>query len=176
MGDKVLVNPHSLEWAEAKGEGAKLTTQWIGPFEVLQKINPNVYHLRMGDNYPGSPIINVQHLKKYKPDTTNEDRTLLPNSFVQKPESEEFEVEKIVGHKRVGKKAALRYLIWWAKYGLQFDTWATATDLKNLPLLLKEYRAQHNLSEKEEKKRKKKERDTLVSLCIPFFLLHFIYN
>lgn len=99
----------------------------------------------MGDNYPGSPVINVQHLKKYKANTTCSDRTLLPNSFVRKPESQEFEVEKIVGHKCVGKKATLRYLIWWAKYGLQFDTWATAIDLKNSPLLLKEYCAQHNL-------------------------------
>ena len=144
-GDKVLVNPHSLEWTESKGEGAKLTTRWIGPFEILQKINPNVYHLRMGDNYPGSPIINIQHLKKYMADETHPDRTLLPDSFVRKPESKEFEVEKIVGHKRVGKNAALRYLIRWANYGPQFDTWATATDLKNSPLLLKEYCAKHNL-------------------------------
>ena len=44
-GDKVLVNPHSLEWVESKGEGVKLTTRWIGPFEVMQRINPNVYRL-----------------------------------------------------------------------------------------------------------------------------------
>ena len=99
----------------------------------------------MGDNYPGSPVINIQHLKKYETDTTYPDRILLPNSFSRKPESDEFEVEKIVGHKRVGKKATLRYLIRWANYGPQFDTWATATDLKNSPLLLKEYRARHNL-------------------------------
>ena len=99
----------------------------------------------MGDNYPGSPVINIQHLKKYETDTTYADRALLPNSFSRKPESDEFEVEKIVGHKRVGKKATLKYLIRWANYGPQFDTWATATDLKNLPLLLKEYRSNHNL-------------------------------
>jgi len=144
-GDRVLVNPHSLEWSEVKGEGAKLTTQWIGPFEILQKINPNVYHLRMGDNYLGSPVINVQHLKKYEKDTTHPDRALLPDSFLWKPESKEFEVEKIVGHKRVGKKVTLRYLVRWANYRPQFDTWATATDLKNSPLLLKEYSAKHNL-------------------------------
>ena len=98
-GDKVLVNPHSLEWAEVKGEGAKLTTRWIGPFEILQKIDPNIYRLRMGDNYPGSPVINVQHLKKYETDATYPNRALLPNSFLWKPESDEFEVERIVGHK-----------------------------------------------------------------------------
>ena len=145
VGDKVLVNPHSLEWVESKGEGAKLTTRWIGPFEVLQKINPNVYRLRMGDNYPGSPVINIQHLKRYETDTTHQNRTSLPDSFVRKPESEEFEVEKIVGHRRVGRRATLQYLIRWANYGPQFDTWGTATDLKNSPILLNDYRVKHNL-------------------------------
>ena len=144
-GDKVLVNPHSLEWAESKGEGAKLTTRWIGPFEVIQKVNPNVFRLRMGDNYPGSPVINIQHLKKYIADSTHPERTTLPDSFVRKPESKEYEVEKIVGHKRVGKKATLRYLIRWVGYGPQFDTWGSATDLKNAADLLREYRASHNL-------------------------------
>jgi len=77
VGDKVLVNPHSLEWIESKGKGAKLTACWIGPFEILQKINPNVYQLRMGDNYPGSPVIKIQHLKKYSKDKTYSDRMTL---------------------------------------------------------------------------------------------------
>lgn len=144
-GDKVLVNPHSLEWGEAKGKGAKLTPCWIGPFEIVQKINPNVFRLRMGDNYPGSPVINIHHLKKYYSDDTHQNRTSLPDSFVRKLESQEYEVEKIVGHKRVGKKAALQYLIRWAHYGPQFDTWVTARDLKNSAELLMEYRRLHNL-------------------------------
>ena len=44
-GDKVLVNPHSLDWVDAKGSGNKLKQRWIGPFEVTQCINPNVFHL-----------------------------------------------------------------------------------------------------------------------------------
>jgi hypothetical protein len=145
VGDKVLVNPHSLEWVESKGDGAKLPPCWIGPFEILQIINPNVYRLRMGDNYPGSPVINIQHLKKYIEDDTHGDQMMLPESFTWCLESEEFEVEKIVGHQRVRKKATLKYLIRWANYGPQFDTWGTATDLKNSPVLLKEYCTKHNL-------------------------------
>ncbi|KAI0056587.1 hypothetical protein BV25DRAFT_1766528, partial [Artomyces pyxidatus] len=57
-GDLVLINPHSLEWLESKGEGAKLGQRMIGPFEVQQRINDNVYRLRMGDNYPGSNVFN----------------------------------------------------------------------------------------------------------------------
>ena len=52
-GDHVLVNPHALEWIESKGEGRKLTQHWIGPFEVIQRINPNIYRLRMSNLSPG---------------------------------------------------------------------------------------------------------------------------
>jgi hypothetical protein len=62
-GDLALVNPHSLEWSKSKGEGVKLTQRWIGPFEVIQKINPKVYQLWMSDKYPGLPIFNINHLK-----------------------------------------------------------------------------------------------------------------
>ncbi|KZP18005.1 hypothetical protein FIBSPDRAFT_669831, partial [Athelia psychrophila] len=56
VGSLGLVNPHSLEWIELKGKGAKLVQRWIGPFEVMERINPKVYHLRMSDKYPGSPV------------------------------------------------------------------------------------------------------------------------
>ncbi|KZP10442.1 hypothetical protein FIBSPDRAFT_686130, partial [Athelia psychrophila] len=61
IGSLVLVNPHSLEWVEAKGEGAKLVQRWIGPFEVMDRVNPKVYRLRLSDKYPGSPVFNVDH-------------------------------------------------------------------------------------------------------------------
>ncbi|PBK98136.1 hypothetical protein ARMGADRAFT_862547, partial [Armillaria gallica] len=51
-GSLVLVNPHSLEWKESKGKGAKLVQRWVGPFEVLEKINLKVYQLCLGSNYP----------------------------------------------------------------------------------------------------------------------------
>ena len=66
QGDKVLVNPHTLDWVDSKGAGAKLKQRWIGPFEILQKINPNVFRLRMSDNYPGFPVFNIEHLRKYE--------------------------------------------------------------------------------------------------------------
>lgn len=65
-GDKVLVNPHSLQWTEGKeGAGVKLIQRWTGPFVVQQRISDTVYDLAMPDSYPGSTIINIEHLKKY---------------------------------------------------------------------------------------------------------------
>jgi hypothetical protein len=81
VGDRLLINPHSLEWIESKGEGAKLVQRWIGPFKVSQVINPKTYRLRMSDKYPGSPIFSIEHLKLYEefPDDLGE-RTILPET------------------------------------------------------------------------------------------------
>jgi hypothetical protein len=100
MGMLVLVNPHSLEWSESTGEGAKLVQQWIGPFEVIQKINPKVYCLKMDSKYPGLPIFNFKHLKIYQPSPAEcGTRAKLPETCMGKPAKQEFEVEKIVGHR-----------------------------------------------------------------------------
>ena len=144
LGSKVLVNPHSLEWIESKGEGAKLAPRWIGPFEITECVNPKVYRLRLPDKYPGSPIFNIEHLKAYQ-EPTEEGRTTLPDSPLRKEESREYEVESILGHKRVGKTKALKYLVRWTGYGPQFDEWLTARDLRNASDVLREYQKRNNL-------------------------------
>ena len=103
-----------------------------------------VYRLRLLDKYPGSPIFNIEHLKAYQ-EPTEEGRTTLPDSPLRKEESREYEVESILGHKRVGKTKALKYLVRWAGYGPQFDEWLTARDLRNASDVLREYRKRNNL-------------------------------
>jgi hypothetical protein len=83
---------------ESKGEGAKLVQRWIGPFEVLQKLNPKTYHVHLDDKYPGFPIFNIEQLKLYK--ESPEDlgsRSVMPDTRDHKIASEEYEVDKIVG-------------------------------------------------------------------------------
>ena len=143
-GSQVLVNPHSLEWVDAKGAGAKLKQRWIGPFEVVQKINPNVYRLRMSDRYPGLPVFNIEHLKRYTP--SNDDwgeRTVMKESGRQKVVSDEYSVEAIVGHRR--RKRGMEWLVRWEGYGPQFDTWEPTSFLKNAPIVLNEYKRANNL-------------------------------
>lgn len=138
-GNRVLVNPHSLEWLESRGEGAKLNPRWIGQFEVMEKVNANIYRLRLPSSYPGSPILNIAHLKKYVEPEGASLRTLMKEHAQRKDASEEYEVERILGHKRVGADNKLKYLIRWKGYGPQFDQWEEARMLKNAPRILKEY-------------------------------------
>lgn len=144
QGDRVLVNPHSLDWVDSKGVGAKLKQRWIGPFEVQQKINPKVFRLRMSDKYPGLPVFNIEHLRKYEESSTEMgDRTLMPESRRTRVEAPEYEVESIVGHRRMGKN--LQYLVRWLGYGPQYDTWEPARGMRNASTLVRKYREAHNL-------------------------------
>ena len=149
QGDRVLVNPHALEWTESKGEGKKLTQRWIGPFEVIQRINPNVYRLRMSNLYPGLPVFNYQHLKKYV-ETPREygDRTALPETRTAKPAEEEYEVEKIIAERRT--KKGLEYLVRWEGYGPLYDTWEPKRSLRNAPEVISLWRRRR--SEEAEKR------------------------
>ena len=143
-GSLVLVNPHSLEWIDAKGAGTKLKQRWIGPFEVTQKINPKVYRLRMSDRYPGLPVFNIEHLKPYHAsDATWGERTTMKESRRLKAPSEEYCVEAIVGHRR--KRRGMEWLVRWEGYGPQFDTWEPTSYLRNAPLVLNEYKRANGL-------------------------------
>ena len=143
-GSCVLVNLHSLEWINSKGAGTKLKQHWIGPFKVIQKINPKVYQLRMSDWYPSLPVFNIEHLKPYN---LSEDkwgvRTTMKESSCPKEASEEYAVEAIVGHHWT--KCGIEWLVRWEGYGPQFNTWEPTSFLKNTPIVLSEYKRANGL-------------------------------
>ena len=139
----MLVNLHALEWIESKGEGRKLTQRWIGPFEVLQRINPNVYHLRMSSLYPRLPIFNYQHLKKYEESPANFGvRTVLPEMHTTAPAKEEYEVDRIVAERRTRK--GIQYLVRWEGYSPLYDTWEPKRALTNAPEVVAKWQRQHD--------------------------------
>ena len=142
-GDHVLVNPHALEWIESKGEGRKLTQRWIGPFEVIQRINPNIYRLRMSNLYPGLPIFNYQHLKKYEESPAEfGTRTTLPETRTASSLKEEYEVNQIIAERRT--KKGIEYLVRWEGYTPLYDTWEPKRALTNAPEIVAKWQKQRD--------------------------------
>ena len=147
VGDQVLINPHTLKLVDVAGTGKKLVQRTIGPFEVMERINPVVYRLRLPDTYPMHPIFNIAHLKKYRPSPPHfGERSTLPSTreFLASPE---YEVEAILGHRLASRKNGNRrmYLVRWAGYGPTDDSWISEYDLRNAPELKREYLALNHL-------------------------------
>jgi hypothetical protein len=101
IGDKVLMNPRSLELVDVKGKSCKLVQRKIGPFEITEVLGPTTYQLRLPDSYPMHNMVNVQHLTKYMYNQGSDDsRPLIANPRDELKGTEEFEVKPIVGEQR----------------------------------------------------------------------------
>lgn len=98
----------------------------------------------MNDPYPGSPVFNVDHLKKYasSPEEFGE-REVMPETRSLKTESEEYKVKLLIGHKYNKRTRKYRYLVWWKGYNPHFDSWVAERDMKNTPAILREYISKH---------------------------------
>ena len=58
------------------GEYNKLAARKIGPLEILEKINPNAYRLKLPSHMHTSNVFNVKHLVPYRGENSNLDSKL----------------------------------------------------------------------------------------------------
>jgi hypothetical protein len=156
-GEKVLINPHSLSLLRTeKGRGRKLLMKYDGPFEIIKKISPVSYRLRMPASYGIHPVLNIAHLEKYQ---------TSPPEFGERPQKSlnredfddlpEYEVERIVAERRKkgrNGKRILQYLTRFKGYSEEFNEWLSENQLKNAPEPLELWK-----KEKEQLRTKQKE-------------------
>jgi hypothetical protein len=64
------------------GEYNKLAAHKIGPIEIVKKINPNAYQLKLPSHIKTSDVFNVKHLVPFTEDSSEEDVNSRAN-FVQ---------------------------------------------------------------------------------------------
>ena len=125
-----------------KGKQDKLDTHWKNPFWVTK-----VY-----EEETKGVIVEVQHIfkKSWKFDCHVSRMALFSGKRLTKEIAsrmrcchDQFYVEKIVGHKFVGKK--LFYKVHWEGFEESDDTWQSPQSLKDSADLVKEYRLVHHL-------------------------------
>eukprot|EP00877_Chromochloris_zofingiensis_P011940 jgi/Chrzof1/69/Cz01g02140.t1 len=126
INEKVLLNTKNLN-IRAVGS-RKLWPKYIGPFPILEKIGKVAYKLELPSTMQVHPIFHVSLLKRYRDDG---------NHHPPPPEvvdgADEYEVEKILGHKevKVGRGKVRKYLVKWHGYGPEENTWEPERNLKN---------------------------------------------
>ena len=137
-GEMVVINPHSLSLLRTeKGRGKKLLMKYDGPFEIIKKISPVSYRLKMPASYGIHPVLNIAHLEKYQtspPEFGDRPRkSLNREDFNDLPE---YEVERIIAERRKkgrNGKRILQYLTRFRRYSNEFDEWLSGSQLKNAP-------------------------------------------
>jgi hypothetical protein len=63
------------------GEYNKLAARKVGPVEIIAKINPNAYRLKLPSHIKTSDVFNVKHLVPFIEDSSEEDANSRTNSL-----------------------------------------------------------------------------------------------
>jgi hypothetical protein len=118
-GDLVLLSTVNLRMRTPGSQ--KLLPRYVGPFAVEKKVGSVAYQLKLPDAMKVHPVFHVSLLYPYKSDGT----TVPPPPIYFQENAAYYEVEEVLAHKEVksGKRLVKKYLVKWAGYGPEHNTW-----------------------------------------------------
>jgi hypothetical protein len=82
------------------GEYNKLAARKIGPIEIVKKINPNAYQLKVPSHINTSDVFNVKHLVPFIEDSSEEDANSRANSVQPREDDVEQDAWEYMRKKR----------------------------------------------------------------------------
>src|SRR6266436_7320116 len=133
-GQQVWLDTTHLKLPHQK---AKLTPKCLGPFKITKEISLVVYQLALPVSWRIHDVFHASLLSPY-----HETNAHGPNFTRPPPDliegEEEYEVERIVAHRRFGRSKRPQYLIKWKGYPESDNSWEPA-DQVHAPDLLKRY-------------------------------------
>ena len=132
VGDLVLLSTTNLALPSVLTR--KLAPKYIGPFKILQVINPTAYKLDLPAQFAKiHPVFHTSLLKAFH----GVSREQRPPVF-QDASTSEYEVEQLLAHRTVRNQT--QYLIQWKGYPSWDNTWEPESNLTHCQDLLQEYR------------------------------------
>lgn len=133
-GDKVWLDARNIALPGTR----KLNPRRLGPYEVLRKIGPLNYELKLPASLRIHPVFHVSLLTKYVPDTIP-GRIQTPPDPVAVDGDIEYEVAEVLNSRRTGRWRKLEYLVRWKGYGPEEDAWVPATDMEHAPAVIRKF-------------------------------------
>ncbi|CAI7787981.1 unnamed protein product [Closterium sp. NIES-53] len=136
VGDQVLLDTRNLNLSHLP---SKLRPRFCGPFLVEAQETPVTFRLRLPDTWKLHNAFHVQLLKPYKdPNQQFQGWQLPPPPPVLVQDEPEYEVERVLTHRRRGGKT-LEFLLRWKGYDPPEDSWVVEADMGNARRALKDY-------------------------------------
>ncbi|MBW0515469.1 hypothetical protein O181_055184 [Austropuccinia psidii MF-1] len=117
----------------------KLSKRWLGPFEVLKKIEIHAYHLKLPQQWKSvHPVFHVSLLELVKQSSMPNCHQLPPPPALVE-ERDEWEVAQVLDSKL--KRGKSWYLVEWKGFSEDAErtTWEQASNLTNSPDLVKDF-------------------------------------
>ena len=116
----------------------KLAEKRYGPFEILERIGPSSYKLKLPSTWKGvHPIFNEVLLVPFR-------QPLISQSVIQPPpkvhpdHEDRYEVKQILNTRKFRKTQ--KYLVKWKGFGHKENTWEPLKNLKGSEEALAEFR------------------------------------
>jgi hypothetical protein len=147
LGQRVLLSTKNIS---IKMLGTpKLLPKYIGPFKVVDKVNDVAYKLDLPACLKIHNVFHVSLLEEYR--SRDQGGKVQPPPIPELVDGHlEYEVEQILLHEyrdkaiRKGKHSCkkiqeLRYLVKWAGYGIEHNTWEPAANCQNCPDKVQQY-------------------------------------
>lgn len=136
VGDRVLLNTRNLVLRTT--DPRKLWPRFVGPFTVLQRVGTVAYKLDLPATMRIHNVFHVSLLHPY-----HDDGSTHPPPPVLVGDELEYEVEAIRAHKvrGTGRRRTVHFLVQWAGYGREHDTWepaAAVEDCEQLDVYLRQ--------------------------------------
>jgi hypothetical protein len=140
VGDRVWLENKNLTLTHGT---RKLHPRRHGPFEIIKRISPVAYKLKLPIAWTIHDVFHASLLRPYKEtEQKGTNYTRPPPDLVQG--EAEYEVESIINHRHQGRHRALQYLLKWKGYPDADNTWEPA-DQVHAPELIKQYHKKHPL-------------------------------
>ena len=144
VGDFVLLATANLKLIGESKRARKFTERYIGPFRVRRVVNANAYELELPPSMRIHPTVNISQLKEHHDGSAAFPTRPVP---LTRPEPEavtndgapEWEVERILDHRRYGRRKIIQYLILWKGYPVHEATWEPIEALDGALELVVEY-------------------------------------
>ncbi len=127
VGQRVLLSTRNLRIKKSELT-VKLLPSFIGPFKILRKIADQAYELELPPTMKIHDVFHISLLRPYHEDGAYQP----PPVTILLDGEEEFVVDSVLDARTdFGSRSKKSYLVRWAGYGPEHDTWEPESNLQN---------------------------------------------
>lgn len=132
-GDMVLLHTRNVKLKMTKDMTKKLMPKWVGPYKVLERIGPVAVRLELPPHLKLHNVFHVSLVKHYRSDGAVQP----PPPLDIDADGPVYTVHELMDkrQRKSGSRIVTEYLVRWAGYGPQHDSWEPARNILDKGLI-----------------------------------------